>query len=388
MITRLHSRCKNSLGSYWYRIALWLIALLLLIACVRIGNAIKLYFQTNTNAISTVSIIHAQHSPSTEKIMLPGNVSAWYEAPIYARTNGYVKTWYVDIGDHVQAGQVLAEIETPELDASLRQAKADVETMLAKNKLAQTTAQRWKMLRKTDSVSQQETDEKVDGAAATEAALVAAKANRDRLQELVGFEKVTAPFTGIITARAIDIGDLINAGNDPNRKPLYRIAQVDPLRIYVHIPQNYAFHISKNGEVALTFPEYPGRTRSAQLINTANAIQPKTRTLLAEFQMDNPKGEIFPGDYTEVYFTFPVSPNTIKLPVNALLFRSDGLQVATVDNKNHVILKSIKVYRDFGNMVEIYDGLRPGERIVLNPYDSIQNGELVQIQGQHSRSGV
>ncbi len=326
-----------------------------------------------------VATLIAKKEGGIDKVVLPGTVWAWHEAPIYARTSGYIKTWYVDIGSKVKNGDLLAVIETPELDAQARQAAAELKTAIANNNLAQITAKRWRNLLKTNSVSKQETDEKVSTAQALQATVSSAQANLQRLNQLVGFEQVIAPFDGIITARATDIGDLINAGSSSAARPLFRIAQTDPLRIYVKIPQYYTSRISKNMRVSLHFPEYPDQAFTAKLLDTAKAIDPVTRTLLAQFLVDNKNDELLPGSYTEVWFTLPLPPHSIRLPVNTLLFQAAGLQVATVNPHNKIELKSIVISRDFGDEVEIARGIHAGERIVLNPPDAISNGDFVRI---------
>ena len=330
-----------------------------------------------------VRVVKAISAPRTYDIVLPGTVLAWHEAPIYARTNGYVKTWYVDIGYAVNAGDILAEIETPELDASLRQAEADLNVTIANNKLAQTTAIRWKKLLKTDSVSIQETEEKVDEAEALAASVIAARANRDRLRELVGFEKVIAPFKGMISDRTTDIGKLVNQGSKPaEAKPLFRMVQTDPLRLYVKIPQTYVTRIQPNMLVRMEFAEHPGQLFFAKLLKTAQAIDTKTRTLLAEFKVNNHQGVLLPGGYTQVHFAMPSIATAVRLPVNTLIFRKRGLQIATLDSNSRVLLKKITVSCDFGNYVEVDSGIGAGEKIIINPSDSIYNGQQVNVVGE------
>ncbi|QMT61364.1 efflux RND transporter periplasmic adaptor subunit [Legionella sp. PC997] len=353
--------------------------ILSVIIVLRIYAAIHLRNETLADAVPVVRVMTAQQEKGVDKIILPGNVQAWHESPIYARTNGYIKKWYVDIGSHVKKGDLLAVIETPELDAQERQARADLKTAIANNQLAQITAKRWLHLVKTESVSQQETDEKVSTAAALEAAMFAAKANLQRLQELVGFERVIAPFDGVITDRATDIGDLINAGSSSTAKPLFRIAQTSPLRIYVKIPQYYSSRIKPNMTVDLHFAEHPKQVFSAKLFETAQAIDPNTRTLLAQFISPNKNKELLPGGYTEVWFTLDIPPKTVILPVNTLLFQAQGLQVATLNKDNKIVLKSVTLRRDFGATVEIATGVLPGDRVVLNPPDAIRNGESVRV---------
>ena len=378
MLKYVKAQLQNKSHRRFFVIISAVLLVVLILVMIRILDAILLRSYTNKQTIRIVSVITATRGPHHENVVLPGNVQAWHEAPIYARTNGYVKNWFVDIGDKVVAGQRLATIETPELDAQLRQAEADLNVVIANNKLAQSTAIRWIALLKTDSVSKQETDEKVDGARALAASVVAARANRDRLRDLVSFESVTAPFTGTISARATDIGALINAGSNPDAKPLFRIVQRDPLRIYVKIPQNYASRINPKMTVSLRFAEHPGQQFTAKLFQTADAIEPIPRTLLAQFVMNNKQGKILPGGYTEVHFNMPIFPESIRLPVNTLLFRAEGSQIASLNTNNRVMLKPVTISRDFGQEVEILDGIKPGEQIILNPPDSIMNGEQVQ----------
>lgn len=354
-----------------------LLVMIIFVIGMRIWQSINI--RKETSQLPIVAVIPAKQAPKIEKIILPGNVEAWHEAIIYARTNGYIKNWYVDIGNHVKEGQLLAEIETPELNAQLRQARADLNTAIANNELAQTTAIRWRNLLKTDSVSKQETDEKNSAAKAWQAAVIAAQENVNRLQQLVNFERVIAPFDGVITLRTMDIGALINAGSSPGGVALFRISQTNPLYVYVHIPQYYASNIKPKMQVSLSFAEHPGKTWTATLVQTAQAIDPASRTLLAQFMVDNSNEELLPGGYTEVAFTMKVSTHTVRLPVNTLLFRAQGLQVAILEKENRVRLQSIKISRDFGSWVEIASGINPGEKIILNPPDSILNGEKVRV---------
>jgi RND family efflux transporter MFP subunit len=360
-------------------------AFICILVLTRLGSAILLRQQTHASAIPFVRTICATRASTDDIIILPGNLMAWHQAPIYARTTGYIKKWCVDIGDHVQEGQLLAKIEAPELDAQLRKAEADVQVAIAKNLLAQISAKRWISLAKTDFVSLQERDEKIHSAKELAASVISATANRDRLRDLVSFERVIAPFKGTISARNIDLGDLINANNNqPDTKPLFRIVQSDPLRLYVNIPEAYSSRIKSNMQVNLRFAEHPGQQFQAQLINTSHAIDPKTRTLLAEFRVPNNQETLLPGSYSNVEFSMPAILTNVVLPVNALIFRSQGLQVATVDAHQHVLLKNISIYRDYGTHVEINAGITPGEQIILNPSDSIYNGQLVRLEFSHT----
>lgn len=305
MLKRIHTHLQNPKHR---RVLMGLsvfLMILLIIFFMRIAAAIRLRNETIANALPVVKVITAQQEKGIDRIILPGNVQAWHDSPIYARTNGYVKKWYVDIGSRVKKGDLLAVIETPELDAQERQARADLKTAIANNKLAQITAKRWRYLLKTESVSKQETDEKVLTAVALDAAVFASKANLQRLQALVGFERVIAPFDGVITDRATDIGDLIDSGSSSSLPPLFRIAQTSPLRIYVKIPQYYSTRIRPNMTVKLHFTEHPKQTFTAKLYQTAHAIDPKTRTLLAQFTTPNKSGELLPGLYGGlVYFGY------------------------------------------------------------------------------------
>lgn len=361
-----------------------LLSILLLLMLVLIGLRIFAYLkirkETNVNLLPLVSVAKAEAYEKQDKILLPGTLLAWHETPIYARTNGYIKNWYVDIGSKIKKGDLLAFIETPELDAQLRQAKADLEVAIAQNKLAQSTAKRWLYLRQSDSVSQQATDEKVDTAKALAATVISQRANRDHLQQLVDFQRVLAPFDGIISDRRTDIGSLINIGSSPSeQQPLFRIVQVNPLRLYIKIPQAYSSRIKPNVHITLQVPEHPGETFSASLLATANAIDPNTRTLLAQFVVKNPTEVLLPGAYTAVKLTVPNVANALRLPINALIFRKEGLQVATISKDNKIILKKIKIHKDFGNYVVVTDGVKLDEPIVVNPSDTIYAGQEVRI---------
>lgn len=386
MISKDSLKIKNTISGKATIVVCILIAIALILILLRVKAEHQLRQDTNEQAVPRVTTITAGPGPLTEKIILPGNVQAFHEATIYARTNGYIKKWYVDIGSVVKKDQLLAEIESPEIDAQLRQAKADLNTAIANAKLAETTAKRWVNLLKTDSVSKQETDEKVSAAKSTAALVAAAKANYERLQQLVGFEKVLAPFDGTITSRTTDVGSLINSGSGSTVVPLFSIIQSDPLRIYVQIPQNYASRIKPDMEVTLHFSEHPGKSYPAKLLKTADAINQITRTLLAQFLADNKNHELLAGGYTEVHFTMPLSDKLIRLPVNTLLFRKEGLQVATVNQDNRVVLKSVTISRDFGNEVEINSGIEVGDKIILNPADSIFDGERVRIVEKNKKS--
>jgi RND family efflux transporter MFP subunit len=334
--------------------------------------------ETADAAVLTVITITPNRTPLGEELVLPGTVQAFTEAPIYARTSGYLKNWRTDIGAQVTKGQVLGEIETPEVDQQLSQAEADLATARANEALSNTTNTRWKGLLATESVSKQDADEKAGDAAAKKAAADSAAANVARLRELESFKRVVAPFSGVITARNTDIGALINAGQSAGAE-LFRIADMHKLRIYVQVPENYAAATRPGLEAELRFAEQPNKTFTAETVRTSNALDPTLRTLQVELELDNANREVFPGAYAEVHFKLPASAETLRLPANTVLFRAAGLQVATVDGQKRVKLKSIVQGRDFGNTIEILSGLGPDETVILNPPDSLTDGVLVRI---------
>jgi RND family efflux transporter MFP subunit len=338
---------------------------------------------TNEAAVPTVSFVTAAAGPAEEDIVLPGTVLANYETPIYARTSGYVKHWYTDIGARVKAGTLLAEIDAPELDQQLRQAKADLLTAQANSRIAQATAKRVHALLPSQSVSIQQDDEAAADAAAKSALVAGAQANVERLNQLTGFERVIAPYDGVVTARETDVGDLINAGSG-NGRELFRVADTNKLRIRVQVPQSYAARINPNITASLAFPEYPGRRFPAKFARTADAIDPNARTLLIELEEDNANHELYPGGYTDVHFTLPVSQRGVTVPANALLFRAEGVRVASVSNDGVVRLHQVTLGRDFGTTVELTTGIEPGEKIVLNPPAALTDGAHVHLQGAKS----
>jgi RND family efflux transporter MFP subunit len=380
----------GALSGRWKWAAITGAGLLLLLAVWGIASRIidehQLQKDTDDQAIPTVNVVQAKKSPDSEELVLPGNVQANYEAPIYARTSGYLKQWYTDIGTPVKAGQLLADIDTPEVDDQLRQAEADLGTAQANSVLADSTAKRWKALLATDSVSKQETDEKVGDAQAKTAMVASAKANLSRLQQLEEFKHVVAPFDGVVTARETDIGALINAGSGQGPE-LFRVADKTKLRIYIQVPQNYASVFTSGGTVQLVFAEHPGKTFEARMARTAQALDPASRTLLVQLEADNSKGELLPGGLTEVHIKTPAGNPSVRLPASALLFRAEGLRVATIDDNGHAKLHPISIGRDFGKEVEVLTGIEAGQMVILDPPDSIIDDEQVRIAKNDNQNG-
>jgi RND family efflux transporter MFP subunit len=340
----------------------------------------ELKTNTETNSLVTVATTKPQSQGGDADLSLPGNVQANTDAPIYARTSGYLKRWLVDIGTPVKAGQVLAEIDAPELDQQLRQAQADLADAEASQKIANITADRWRGLQDTDSVSKQEADEKISLAATGEAKLQAAQANLQRLRELSGFKKIIAPFDGVVTARNTDVGQLISGGSGAGPE-LFRIADVRQLRLYVRVPQAYAAQMTPNLVAEVQFPDRPGVTYPAKLERTSSALDSTSRTLLAQLIVDNAKNELLPGAYAEVTFKLaaPGGDSSFKLPANTLLFRGDGLHVATVDATNHVVLKPVTLGRDYGSDIEVIHGLSGEDNVILSPPDSLVDRAEVRV---------
>jgi RND family efflux transporter MFP subunit len=334
--------------------------------------------RSERHAQTSVVAVRPAHGPQQEDLILPGTMQAYLDAPIYARTNGYVKAWHTDIGTQVTKGQLLAEIDTPEVDEQLRQAQADLNTAEANGRLAARTAKRWEALATTDSVSKQENDEKSADAAAKGATVAAARANVARLEQLEGFKRVVAPFDGVVTARKTDVGALINAGSGVGPE-LFHVADTSRLRIYVQVPEAYTPMIVVGIMASLHVVELPRPTLTAMVARTAEAIDAKTRTLLIELQADNTHHELLPGSYAEVHFAISPAETSVRLPVNTLLFRAEGLRVARLDAANHVSLVPVVLGRDFGTEVEVADGVTPDDLIVLNPPDSLEDGEAVQL---------
>ena len=329
-------------------------------------------------AIFTVATTHPSRGPGSDLLVLPGTVQAFYEAPIYARTSGYLRMWYTDIGTSVKKGQVLAEIDTPEVDQQLRQAQADLATAQANAQLAHSTNERWQGLLATESVSKQDADERAGDAAAKAAAAQSAAANLARLRDLESFKHVLAPFDGVVTQRNTDVGALINAGQTPGTA-LFRVADTHRLRIYISVPQSYADQIRPGLAAGLVFADRPGARYEAQVASTARALDASSRTLQVELQIDNARGELLPGSYAEVHFELRGASTTLRVPANAVIFRAQGLLVATVDKTSHAHLRVITQGRDFGREIEVLSGLEPDATLIVNPPDSLSEGMEVHV---------
>jgi RND family efflux transporter MFP subunit len=341
----------------------------------------RLQQRTEEAAIPTVAVILPLEGAPTQEIVLPGNTQAFSDAPIYARTSGYLKRWYFDIGAHVQKGQLLAEIETPEVDQQLQQAQADLDTAQANLNIAKITASRWQDLVSTGSVSQQETDQAVSNLSAVKAAAESSAANVRRLEQLQAFEKVYAPFDGIITARNTDIGALIDAGANTQPRELFHIAAIRTLRLYVAVPEVYSRAARAGAQAALTLDEFPGQTFHGALVRNANSIDVASRTLLVEVDVDNPTGQLLPGAYVFVHLKLPGQARSVTIPSNTLIFRKEGLQVGLVRN-GKADLVPVKISRDYGNSVEIVSGLQPTDAVIVDPSDSLVAGMPVRISNK------
>lgn len=382
-LQRAHSTCSGSAATR----AILLLLTVLVVAIIviwgissrRKANA-QLSQETRELAIPAVTVIHPKRGAPLQEIVLPGDMQPYIDAPIYARTTGYLKSWHVDIGAHVRAGQLLAEIDTPEVDQQLQQARADLSTVEANLHLAEITATRYKDLMKSDSVAQQDVDNANGNYEARKTAVESSRSNVRRLEELQSFKKIYAPFDGVITARNTDIGALIDSGSSGGTaRELFHIAAVSRLRVYVNVPQVYSPHIKAGLRAELSLAEFPGRHFDGIVVRDTGAIDNATRTLLTEIDVNNSSGELKPGGYVEVHLKLPTSVTTFTLPVNTIIFKSAGMQVATVKDGKNIDLISITPGRDFGTEMEVVAGLKGDESVVINPPDSLTNGEPVRV---------
>jgi RND family efflux transporter MFP subunit len=335
--------------------------------------------ETERSTIPTVAIVHPQAEKPDEELVLPGSLLAFAESPIYARTSGYLVRWYKDIGSRVHEGDLLATIDAPEVDQELNQTRAARQQIVAQLELAKSSAERWENLRKSDSVSAQEADQQTSAYKQAQANLAAADANVRRLEQLENFKKVYAPFSGVITKRNVDPGALINAGAGASGRELFDIARIDPLRVYTSVPQAYAPFIKVGGQTTVTLQEFPGQRFLGKIARTAESIDPNTRTLLTEVDVSNKDGRLLPGSFGEVHFAVGSNVNKVTVPVNAMLFRAEGPRLAVVDENHKIQLRPINIGRDYGTSLEILGGVSTEDNIVINPPDSLQEGQGVNI---------
>ena len=365
----------------WIALAAFILVLAAALAAgflPRISAKEALKKQAQALNVPTVSVIQPKPGAAVQELVLPGNVEAFVETPIYARTNGYLKRWHADIGAHVKAGQLLAEIETPEVDDQLQQTRADLASAEANDEIARKTAARLGELSASGMASKQDLDQAQGTMRARQAAVQSARFNVSRLEKLQAFKRIYAPFDGIVTARNVDVGALIDAGGGPG-KALFRIGAADRLRVYVQVPQAYSQQAVPGVEADLTLAEFPGRRFAAKVVRTTQAIDKATRSMLAEVAVDNKGGELLPGAYAQVHLKLRASTPALVVPVNTLLFRAEGTQVAVVDAEQRVALKTITLGRDFGTEVEVVDGLSSTDAVILNPSDALVAGVQVRV---------
>jgi RND family efflux transporter MFP subunit len=346
---------------------------------LRLGERRALAKETDALATPSVAVIRPKPEAPQQDLVLPSTLQAFTESPIYARTNGYLAKWYKDIGSRVNKGELLADIETPEVDQELMQARAARDQAAAQLQIAKTSAQRWEDLRRQDAVAQQETDERSSTYVQGEANLAAATANVKRLEQLESFKHIYAPFSGVITKRLIDIGALINSGNGGMNQELFDLARIDPIRVYIDVPEIYAPFMRHRVQGSIELASLPGQKFTGEVERTADAIDPTTRTLRTEIDVPNPKGQLFPGAFAQVHFAVNVTTLRLSVPVNALLFRADGTRAAVVGSDGKVHLQPVVIGRDYGSEVEILGGLQSSDTLVLNPSDSLEEGEQVQV---------
>jgi len=362
-----------------------LIALVVVAAVVFVGLTARaseskdLKTWTDAQALPSVIVISPAAPTQGSALVLPGRLEAWSRAAIFARVGGYLKSWKADIGARVKAGQLLAEIDTPELDQQLLQARADLATAKANATLSQTSAKRWQAMLASDSVSKQEVDERNGDLAARQAQVQAAQANVERLLATKGFQRLTAPFDGMVTARSTDVGALINAGSSASGQELFAVSDVSRLRVYVQVPQSYAPQIKAGASARLSVPEYPQDAFEATVIASADSVNAASGSTLVQLQVNNPAGRLLPGAYTSVRFDLPVQANVVRLPASALQFDAQGMRVATLDHNDHVRFKTVTIARDFGDSVEIGAGLVASDRVIDTPPDGLNDDDAVQI---------
>lgn len=343
---------------------------------------------TQQQAIATVNVVRVGlGGGGGGKLALPATVQAFNNAQINSRVSGYLSRWYVDLGQHVRAGQLLAQIDTPEVDQQIGQARADLMVAQANQRLSATTARRWTGMLAQDAVSKQETDEKTGDLEAKNALVAAARSNVQRLLATKSFGRITAPFSGIVTTRAAEIGQLVTTGQ-AGAQPLFTIADDQRLRIYVHVPQSYSAAVHRGMTAELTVPEYPGRVFRAVLVNSAQAVTDQSGTHLMELQIDNPDGSLKPGEYAQARSDLPAATGTLLIPASSLLTRHSGMAVAVVGADSHVHIRPVTIARDLGAQVEISGGITAADRIVDSPADTLAEGDLVRVSGASAEAAA
>ena len=381
-LSKLHSPRSGK------RLLLFLVVPLLLAASALFGiqgrqkQTQQLANTTEALGLQPVSVIHPERGKSSSELTLPGMTQAFSESPVYARVDGYVHTWYVDIGARVTKGELLAVIEAPEVDQQLNQARAMLTQAQANLQLAKVTAPRYQELIKTNSVSQQEVDQNNQNLAAQEANVQAATASVSRLEQMQGFEKIVAPFDGTITERKTDFGDLVNAGNAGQGHELFRISQNSIVRIFVTVPEEFASQVKVGTKASLDVVSLPNRRFAASVTRTADSIDVTSRTLTVELDVPNPSGQLLPGAYANVHFQLPLNASPLVVPASTILFQARGPQVGVVNAQNQVELRKVTIGHDFGDTIEIVAGLRPGDAVVANPPDSLTSGMRVAVQSK------
>ena len=348
----------------------------------RFSDHKALIVETEKLSVPTVAVTKPSNEPAQDELVLPAQLQAYVESAIYSRTNGYLLHWYKDIGSQVRKGELLAVIDAPEVDQELSQAKAARQQIAAQAELAKTSAERWANLRKTDSVSQQEADQQSSGYTQAQANLAAADANVRRLEELESFKRIYAPFAGVITRRSVDVGALITAGSSGQTRELFNLAQVDPLRVYISVPQSDAPYIRAGVPAYIELREFPGEKFSGAVVRAADAIDPATRTMLTEVDVPNHNARLLPGAYAQLHFAVPIKAARFTVPVNSLMFRPEGTRVAVVGADQKIHLKPVIIGRDFGNKIEILNGLEATDQVVVNPADSLEENQTVRVQAR------
>jgi RND family efflux transporter MFP subunit len=349
-------------------------------ARARLKDAQQLGATTKALELQTVSVVHPKPGQATSELTLPGMIQAFSQSPIYARVDGYVRTWYVDIGTHVTKGQLLAEIDAPEVDQQLNQARAMLQQAEASLELAKVTAPRYQELIKTNSVSQQEVDQNNQNLAAQTANVQAASAAVSRLEQMQSFEKIVAPFDGLITLRKTDFGDLVNAGNAGAGRELFRISQNNTVRVFVTVPEEFSNQVKAGTKAYMDLTELPNRRFTADVARTTEAIDANSRTLTVELDVPNPTGELLPGAYADVHFQLPLNQRPLVLPSTTILFQADGPQVGVVNRQNQVELRKVTLGHDFGDTIQIVNGVRAADAVIDSPPDSLTSGTRVAVQ--------